>query len=102
VVALHGKRVPFGFKIVLLSLAIAVDNGAVLGIPVFNPAGLSLAMLGAAGPGVAAGPNRLGVRSVGVYAAVAALVWLAVLRPGIHPTTAGVALGLSTLRPPGC
>lgn len=98
VVALLGRRVPFGLKIMLLSLAIADDIGAVAVIAVFYTAGLSWAILGAAAAGlvVVAGLNRLGVRSVGVYAAVGALVWLATLPSGVHPTIAGVALGLMT------
>src|SRR5690606_26639423 len=40
--------------------------------------------------------NRIGVRRVTVYVIVGALIWLAVLRSGVHPTVAGVLLGLLT------
>ena len=98
VLALFGRRVPVGLKVFLLSLAIADDIGAILVIAAFYSGHTDGAMLGlaAAGLGLCAGLNRLGVRSVAVYAAVGAGVWLATLRSGVHPTIAGVLLGLLT------
>ena len=40
--------------------------------------------------------NEVGVRSVPVYAVVGALIWLFVYKSGVHPTVAGVMLGLLT------
>jgi NhaA family Na+:H+ antiporter len=96
--AVLGKRVPFGLKILLLSLAIADDIGAVVVIAVFYNSGLDFAMLGlaAAGFAVTFGLNRAGVRSVPVYVVVGALIWFAVYKSGVHPTIAGVMLGLLT------
>lgn len=98
VMALLGKRVPVGLKVMLLSLAIADDIGAVVVIAVFYSTGLSGAMLAAAAAGVVvvAVLTRLGVRSVGVYTVVGVLVWLAMQRSGAHPTIAGVVFGLLT------
>jgi NhaA family Na+:H+ antiporter len=98
VMALLGPRVPSGLKVMLLSLAIADDIGAVVVIAVFYSTGLSWAMLGAAAAAFALtyALNRAGVRSVPVYAAVGAAAWLAMLRAGVHPTVAGVVLGLMT------
>jgi Na+:H+ antiporter, NhaA family len=98
VMAVLGKRVPLGLKIMLLSLAIADDIGAVVVIAIFYSSGLSWAMLGLAALGFAliVALNRLGVRAVPVYVLVGALVWLAVYKSGVHPTVAGVALGLLT------
>ncbi|HEX4610444.1 MAG TPA: Na+/H+ antiporter NhaA [Urbifossiella sp.] len=98
VMALLGKRVPPGLKIMLLTLAIADDIGAVVVIAVFYSTGVSWAMIGGAAVGLVAvaALNRLGVRSVEVYAAVGAVVWLAMLKSGVHPTIAGVTLGLMT------
>jgi NhaA family Na+:H+ antiporter len=98
VMALLGQRVPFGLKIMLLSLAIADDIGAVIVIAAFYSAGLDTPMLLAAcaGLGLVRLLNRLGVRSVPVYAVVGVFIWLALYRSGIHPTVAGVALGLMT------
>jgi NhaA family Na+:H+ antiporter len=96
--ALLGPRVPIGLKILLLSLAIADDIGAVLVIAVFYSTDIALPMLGlaAAGFGVTLFFNRIGVRRVPIYVIVGAGVWLAFLKSGVHPTVAGVLLGLLT------
>ena len=96
--ALFGKRVPFGLKIFLLSLAIADDIGAVLIIAfVFTDAlAWDWLLVAASGFGVTYGLNRLGVRQVNVYVVVGAVIWLAFLKSGVHPTVAGVLLGLLT------
>jgi NhaA family Na+:H+ antiporter len=98
VMAAFGKRVPFGLKIFLLSLAIVDDMGAVLVIAVAYTEHLNLGMLAAAGGGFAVTVllNQLGVRAVAVYAVVGAATWLATYQSGIHPTIAGVLLGLLT------
>jgi NhaA family Na+:H+ antiporter len=98
VMALLGRRVPFGLKIMLLSLAIADDIGAVIVIAAVYSTNLWWGMLGAAAGGFALVwlLNRLGVRSTPVYALVGAGIWLAVYHSGIHPTVAGVVLGLMT------
>lgn len=98
VLAVLGRRVPFGLKIFLLSLAIVDDIGAILVIAVAYSGGTDLAALAAAagGLGLCYLLGRLGVRTIGVYALVATGVWLATLKSGVHPTIAGVALGLIT------
>ena len=95
---LFGRRVPLGLKAFLLSLAIADDIGAILVIAAFYSDQTRLAMLGlaAAGLGLCGLLNRLGVRNVGIYVLVGAGVWLATLKSGVHPTIAGVLLGLMT------
>lgn len=96
--ALLGPRVPFGLKILLLSLAIADDIGAVLVIALFYSTDVSLVALGLAGIGfgVTYFFNQIGVRRVPVYLVVGAGIWLAFLKSGVHPTVAGVLLGLLT------
>ena len=96
--AAFGPRVPFGLKIFLLSLAIADDMGAVLVIAVAYTEQLNLTMLALAGAGFGALVllNRLGVRTVSIYVVVGAFIWLTVYKAGIHPTVAGVLLGLLT------
>jgi NhaA family Na+:H+ antiporter len=98
VMALLGKRVPFGLKIMLLSLAITDDIGAVVVIAVFYSGGLNWVALGLAALGfvVMRRLNRLGVRSIPVYTLIGVCIWLAVSRSGGHPTVAGVLLGLFT------
>lgn len=96
--ALLGARVPFGLKITLLTLAIADDIGAVLVIALFYSTDISVAALGlaAAGIGLTYLFNGIGVRRMAVYVVVGAGIWLAFLKSGVHPTMAGVLLGLLT------
>jgi NhaA family Na+:H+ antiporter len=98
ILALLGQRIPFGLKILLLSLAIADDIAAVVVIAVFYSSGLNWTMLGLAGLGLVltSALNRLGVRSLAVYIFVGIGVWLAFLHSGVHPTMTGVLLGLLT------
>jgi len=96
--ALFGQRVPFGLKIMLLSLAIVDDLGAVLIIAFWFSKSISLIALlvAACGFGLILVLRGVGVRSLGVYLVVGFAIWVAVLVSGIHPTVAGVVLGLLT------
>ena len=96
--AVLGKRVPQGLRIVLLSLAIADDIGAIFVIAVGYTSHLNLAalLLGALGLGVVRGLALLGVRSVPIYWIVGVVIWLAFHASGVHATIAGVILGLLT------
>lgn len=96
--ALLGKGVPFGLKIFLLSLAIADDLGAVLIIALIFSDKLEWLWVWGATTGffVTYSLNVIGVRRVGVYLLVGAWIWLCFLKSGIHPTVAGVLLGLLT------
>lgn len=98
VLAVFGPRVPIGLKVFLLALAIVDDIGAILVIALAysdspNPQMLFLA---ASGFALIYSFNLLGVRTVGIYIVIGAGIWLAVLQSGIHPTIAGVLLGLLT------
>jgi len=96
--ALLGRRVPLGLKILLLSLAIADDIGAVLVIAVFYSTNISFKFLSVAalGFGLTFALNRIGVRRVTIYLFIGAAIWFAFLKSGVHPTVAGVLLGLMT------
>jgi Na+:H+ antiporter, NhaA family len=96
--ALLGRRVPHGLKILMLTLAIVDDLLAVIVIALFYASSLDVGWLLGALAGLVAvvGLNRAGVRQVGVYAVVGVFVWLCTLESGIHPTVAGAALGLLT------
>lgn len=98
VLALLGRRIPPGLRIMMLSLAIIDDIGAVVVIAVFYSQGLSLLplLLAAAGFAVTWLARRLGVRFVPVYIVLGLATWLAVLHSGVHPTLTGVILGLMT------
>lgn len=96
--ALLGSRVPLGLKILLLSLAIADDIGAIFVIALFYSKNISLGFLAiaAVGFGVMFLCNRIGIRRVPIYVVIGAGIWLAFLKSGVHPTVAGVMLGLLT------
>jgi NhaA family Na+:H+ antiporter len=96
--ALLGPRVPSGFRVLLLSLAIADDIGAILVIAIGYTETIHV---GALAGGVALllailAFERLGVRSLGVYAICGVGVWFAFHESGVHATIAGVIIGLMT------
>jgi len=96
--SLLGNRIPRGLSILMLSLAIVDDLLAVLVIAIFYTSSISMAWLAAALVGIAVivAMSRLGVRSVGMYFIAGLWVWLCTLKSGVHPTIAGVMLGLLT------
>jgi NhaA family Na+:H+ antiporter len=96
--ALFGKRVPLGLKILLLSLAIVDDIVAVLVIAfVFTEAIAWSWLAWAAGAfGLVYVFQRIGIRTIGVYVLLGVFIWLAFVKAGVHPTVAGVLLGLLT------
>jgi NhaA family Na+:H+ antiporter len=96
--AILGSRVPIGLRVMILSLAIADDIGAILVIAIGYTESLNMTalILGFIGLGVVFFLSRLGVRSLLMYTVVGALVWLAFHESGVHATIAGVILGLLT------
>jgi NhaA family Na+:H+ antiporter len=96
--AVLGSRIPRGLRVMLLSLAIADDIGAVLVIAAGYTEQLHVGALltGVLAIGVVVGLARAGVRSVGVYVLVGTIVWLMFHHSGVHATIAGVILGLLT------
>jgi NhaA family Na+:H+ antiporter len=95
---LLGSRVPHGLKIFLLSLAIVDDIIAVIVIAVYYSSLIKFDALIAAviGMGLIAFLSRIGVRAVFVYVFIGGIIWLFTLKSGVHPTLAGVLLGLMT------
>lgn len=98
VLALLGNRVPPALRILLLALAVIDDLGAILVIALFYTQGVSLLSLGLAGLGLLGilGLQVFGARSALLYAPFALLTWAATYASGVHPTIAGVAIGLLT------
>lgn len=98
VLTIVASHAPAGLRPFLLTLAIVDDIGAIIVIALFLSgevawtslivaAGLCLAILAL---------QRINVRATAVYIGLGVLVWFAVYESGIHPTIAGVALGLLT------
>ncbi len=87
-----------GLKPFLLSLAIVDDIAAILIIAVFYSSGIEWQALGVAAVVVLAivALQRLNVRAAPPYVLLGVVLWAAFFRSGVHPTIAGVILGLLT------
>ena len=96
--AVLGSRVPNNLRILLLSIAIVDDIGAILVIAVGYTDDLSWNWLAVAvlGIGVVHLFARVGVRRIPIYVAAGSVVWFAFHESGVHATIAGVILGLMT------
>ncbi|MCC6303043.1 MAG: Na+/H+ antiporter NhaA [Gammaproteobacteria bacterium] len=96
VLSLLGKRVPTALKLFLMTLAIIDDIGAIAIIALFYTEGLSTTslLIALAAFGVLFLMNRRGVVSLFPYLAVGLILWVAVLKSGVHATLAGVMLAL--------
>ena len=98
VLALVGRRSSFRLRTFLLTLVIVDDVAAVLVIAVVYSTDVNLLAL-AAGIGLLAVMAVLrarGVQGSGIYVLLGVAIWLASTIAGVHPTVAGVAIGLLT------
>jgi NhaA family Na+:H+ antiporter len=94
VLSLLGKRVPVGLKMFLLTLAILDDLGAIVIIALFYAGDLAPVSLAVAVAALVAlfTLNRLHVVRLAPYLFVGLVLWVSVLKSGVHATLAGVAL----------
>jgi len=97
IVMLLGSRVPTSLKVFLTAVAIIDDLGAIVIIAVFYTENLSLSalLLGVAGVIVLIALNRANVRRADIYIVVGLVIWVCVLKSGVHATLAGVATALA-------
>jgi NhaA family Na+:H+ antiporter len=95
VLSLVRRHVAPGLRVFLLGLAIIDDLGAIILIAVLFTADISSQALSLAALCVAvlALLNRVGVVRLAPYLVVGALLWLSVLKSGVHATIAGVVIG---------
>lgn len=103
VMALLGSRVPAALKLFLLAVAIIDDIGAIVIIAVFYSGDLSTSMFLVAGAAVVvlAILNWRGTVSITPYILVGIVLWVAVLKSGIHATLAGILLAMFIPLKPG-
>ncbi len=96
ILALLGSRVPIAMKLLLSTIAVLDDLAAIIIIAMFYTNDLSAMAL--AGAGIALVImyvlNRRGVQRITPYLVLGSVVWICVLKSGVHATLAGVATGL--------
>ncbi|MFC1235645.1 Na+/H+ antiporter NhaA [Vibrio sp. F74] len=97
IMALLGKRVPISLKVFLLALAIIDDLGVVVIIALFYSGDLSTLALtiGFIMTGVLFMMNSKNVTKLPYYVIAGLILWIAVLKSGVHATLAGVVIGFA-------
>ncbi|WP_142415801.1 Na+/H+ antiporter NhaA [Bartonella massiliensis] len=98
ILALLGKKIPANLHVILLSLAIIDDIIAVLIIAFFystniDPSGL---MIAGAGIALVLFFQWIGIASAWLYTLPGAIIWWGLMVTGVHPSLAGVILGMMT------
>ena len=96
ILSLLGSRVPLGLKLLLSTIAVLDDLIAIVIIAMFYTQELSTLALMLAGVAlvVMIVLNRSGVTALTPYLLLGAVLWVCVLKSGVHATLAGVATGL--------
>ncbi|GAB1438266.1 Na+/H+ antiporter NhaA [Providencia sp.] len=95
VMALLGKRVPTELKVFLLALAIIDDLGVIVIIAFFYTSSVSLVALGLSALCIVAlcMMNWRKVENTAAYLAIGLILWVCILKSGVHATLAGVIVG---------
>ncbi len=96
ILSLLGSRVPTSIKVFLTSIAIFDDIGAILIIALFYTANISLPALlvVACCILILVFLNKRGIESKSVYLLVGIIMWVAMLKSGVHATLAGVIVAM--------
>ncbi len=97
ILSLLGKRVPVSLKIFLMALAIIDDLGAIVIIAIFYTKQLSMLSIGIAAIALLflVALNMFRVTKKAAYFIIGAVLWVSVLKSGVHATLAGVALAFT-------
>jgi len=97
ILSMLGSRVPTSLKLFLMALAIIDDLGAIVIIALFFTSELSTLSITVAfaSLGVLIVMNMLGVTKKAAYFMVGWVLWVSVLKSGVHATLAGVALAFT-------
>ncbi|MGZ8409225.1 MAG: Na+/H+ antiporter NhaA [Hyphomicrobium sp.] len=97
VLALLGNRVPLSMKVLLTAIAIYDDLGAIVIIAIFYTEQLSFVsiVLALGALGVLVALNLFRVWNLALYVIIGIMMWVFVLKSGVHATLAGVALALT-------
>lgn len=96
VLSLLGDRVPAALKVLLASIAIFDDLGAIMIIALFYTSNLSLEALAVVAVilSLLGWLNHRGVTGLTPYLMLGTVMWAALLKSGVHATLAGAALAL--------
>ncbi len=94
ILSLLGNRVPISLKLFLMALAIIDDLGAIIIIALFYTTDLSTMSIAVASISLVIlfVMNKVGVIKKAAYILVGIILWVSVLKSGVHATLAGVAL----------
>jgi Na+:H+ antiporter, NhaA family len=97
IISLVGNRVPLAVKVLLTAIAIIDDLGAIVIIAIFYTSDLSFTSLAFAVAAVIALVvlNRLRVTKIAPYILIGVVLWVCVLKSGVHATLAGVLLAMA-------
>jgi NhaA family Na+:H+ antiporter len=97
ILSLLGNRVPVSLKIFLMALAIIDDLGAIVIIAFFYTTDLSTLSMAVAlaSLGILIAFNIFGVSKKSAYFIIGTILWISVLKSGVHATLAGVVLAFT-------
>jgi NhaA family Na+:H+ antiporter len=97
ILSLLGKRVPVSLKIFLMALAIIDDIGAIVIIALFYTSNLSVEVLYISLfiIFILFVMNRMGISIISLYIIVGIILWITVLKSGVHATLAGIILAFA-------
>ena len=97
ILSLLGKRVPVSLKIFLMALAIIDDLGAIVIISIFYTSQISVLSIAIAGTAlmILIAFNYFGITKKTAYFIVGTIMWVSVLKSGVHATLAGVMLAFT-------